>query len=294
MCQGQQCTWHMPFPRKGVTQLHVRPHSTESSRSQPGFGKVSAATSLCLHSPALVPSFFSPTHPCFAITSCASGESLSCHIPTSCNALHWLHVVLCSKDTSPHTKQGVCGDRLQRGLSCAEGTHPSEGGDTATHWAVSWDTCWGNTLCPQAQALPAPCQMPLFRWLPTPVYLVGRTWRTLLNITPLRAHPTHWACLILAPPCVWSCRPNLATAASAMPLPCLSPSFAAPQIQPCKGGKFYFTFLKKGSKHPENLKLLLHNPLPPSLLRNPITWTNTFWGFKIDDRIHVILFVPSS
>lgn len=168
------------------------------------------------------------------------------------------------------------------------------GGDTATHWAVSWDTCWGNTLCPQAQALPAPCQMPLFRWLPTPVYLVGRTWRTLLNITPLWAHPTHWACLILAPPCVWSCRPNLATAASAMPLPCLSPSFAAPQIQPCKGGKFYFTFLKKGSKHPENLKLLLHNPLPPSLLRNPITWTNTFWGFKIDDRIHVILFVPSS
>lgn len=167
-------------------------------------------------------------------------------------------------------------------------------GDTATHWAVSWDTCWGNTRCPQAQALPAPCQMPLFRWLPTRVYLVGRTWRTLLNITPLWAHPTHWACLILAPLCVWSCRPNLATAASAMPPPCLSPSFAAPQIQPCKGGKFYFTFLKKGSKHPENLKLLLHNPLPPSLLRNPITWTNTFWGFKIDDRIHVILFVPSS
>lgn len=160
MCQGQQCTWHMPFPRKGVTQLHVRPHSTESSRSQPGFGKVSAATSLCLHSPALVPSFFSPTHPCFAITSCASGESLSCHIPTSCNALHWLHVVLCSKDTSPHTKQGVCGDRLQRGLSCAEGTHPSEGGTLphtelchgtpaeGTHGAPKPRPCLLHAKCP--------------------------------------------------------------------------------------------------------------------------------------------------
>lgn len=160
MCQGQQCTWHMPFPRKGVTQLHVRPHSTESSRSQPGFGKVSATTSLCLHSPALVPSFFSPTHPCFAITSCASGESLSCHIPTSCNALHWLHVVLCSKDTSPHTKQGVCGDRLQRGLSCAEGTHPSEGGTLphtelchgtpaeGTHGAPKPRPCLLHAKCP--------------------------------------------------------------------------------------------------------------------------------------------------
>lgn len=157
MCQGQQCTWHMPFPRKGVTQLHVRPHSTESSRSQPGFGKVSAATSLCLHSPALVPSFFSPTHPCFAITSCASGESLSCHIPTSCNALHWLHVVLCSKDTSPHTKQGVCGDRLQRGLSCAEGTHPSEGGHCHTLSCVMGHLLREHTVPPSPGLA---CSMP--------------------------------------------------------------------------------------------------------------------------------------